>query len=174
MVRDENLEKLLHRLADTTAEPVRRGLGEDIKRRIPCRLAPYKGGMDAINIIINLRISKLTAAAAIITTVLFCATFLSRGDSIDGGLYQDYVVWIKSYLGWGPADESQNGDLAQQVREFVYYGDSIDPENTYALLAHWKLPKGKYRVIFADFGTKIVGAEELVGLQSRMLLKKTK
>ena len=180
MVRDENLEKLLHRLADATAEPVHQDLGDDIKNRIPVRLAPHKGGRDAINIIINLRIGKLTAAAVIIMTIISSVTLLYRGDPTGDGLYRFCVLRVKSYFGWGPADksgtlpdESEYDGPTQRVQDFVYYGDYIDPEDPGAILTRWKLPQGKYRVIFADFGTKIVTAEELVELQTRMLLKKT-
>ena len=178
-MRDENLEKLLHRLADTTDEPVSRSLGEEIKNRIPVGLTPHRSGADAVNIIINLRVGKLTAAAVIIMTIISLATLLYRGDPTGDGLYQYCLARVKSYFRWGLEDqsstlpdESQNDASTQRVRDFVYYGDYIDPQEPGAILTRWKLPHGKYRVIFADFGTKIVTAEELVELQSRMLLRK--
>jgi hypothetical protein len=176
-VRDENLKKLLHRLADTTDEPVSRALGEGIKNQIPVGLTPHKSGADAVNIIINLRVGKLTAAAVIIMTIISSATLLYRGDPTGDGLYQYCLTRVKSYFGWGLESstmpgESKNDESTQRVRDFVYYGDFIDPQEPGAILTRWKLPHGKYRVIFADFGTKIVTAEELVELQSRMLLRK--
>jgi hypothetical protein len=56
----------------------------------------------------------------------------------------------------------------------VFYGDSITPGDNSAILMQLKLPDGKYRVVFGDGSTKIVNAEELLELHSRMLLKKTK
>ena len=69
-MREEKLEKLLNELADATAEQPRPGLAEDIRRRIPQQLSPHRGRMDTINIIIDLRISRLAAAAAIIITMI--------------------------------------------------------------------------------------------------------
>lgn len=80
-----------------------RRLGEDIKRQIPHRLSPHRVGMDTINIIIDLRINKLAAAAAIIITIVFCATFLGGRDSAGGSVLQDSMLLIKY---WGAADTS--------------------------------------------------------------------
>lgn len=65
-------------------------------------------------------------------------------------------------------------DSTDQDKKVVYYGNSIDPEDSNAVLARWKLPDDKYRVIFANFRTKIVGAEGSIKLQPRMLQKKAR
>ena len=181
-MREEKLKKLLNELAERTAEPVHPGLAEDIKRQIPHMLMPRRRGMDTINIMIDLRISKLATAAAIIITVILCASFLGGRDSTGGGIYQDSKLLVKYCLG---GESASRGDvlagmskfyeyLVHQGRDVVYYGDSIDPKDHDAVLMQWKLPNGKYKVIFGDLRAKTVSAEELIKLQVRMLQRKTK
>jgi len=192
-MREEKLKKLLNGLADATPEPVRPGLAEDIKDQIPHRLVPHKGGMDTINtpvspwdslrrsvcthILIDLRINKLTAAAVIIITIVLCAHFLGGQDATGGGIYEDIKYW-RSWMGLGRsnllAGRSKYEYLAHQGKQVWYYGDSIDPKDSEAVLVQWKLSDGRYRVIFADLSTKAVSAEESIKLLSRMLQKKTK
>jgi len=186
MMREEKLKKLLNGLADATPEPVPPGLAEDIKDQIPHRLVPHKGGMHTINtpvrsvcthILIDLRINKLTAAAVIIITIVLCAHFLGGRDETGGGIYED-IKYLRSWMGLGrsnlSAGRSKYEYLAHQGKQVWYYGDSIDPEDSEAVLVQWKLSDGRYRVIFADLSTKAVSAEESIKLLSRMLQKKTK
>ncbi len=176
-MNEEKLTKLLNDLADATVEPVRPGLTEDIKQQIPQRLSPHKGGTDTIHIVINLRISKLAAAAVIIITILLCAGLFGGRDWTSDGIVdgvRDSLAW----LGAGRADvqavRSRYEDLVRQGRHVVYYGDNIAPGDNSAILMQLKLPDGKYRVVFGDGSTTIVNAEELIELHSRMLLEKTK
>jgi hypothetical protein len=180
-VREEKLGKLLNELADATAEPVHPYLAEDIKHQIPQQLSPHKGGMDTVNIIIDLRISKLAAAAAIIVTMILFANFFGGQSPADGGIYQNGKLLIKYCLGGIGADrsnvltaKSRYEYLAQRVKDVVYYGDSIDPQDSNAVLIQWKLPDGQYRVVFGDLREEMVSAEELIRLQARMLQKKAK
>jgi len=173
----ERLTKLLNDLADATVEPVRPGLPEDIKQQIPQQLSLHKGGTDTIHIVINLRISKLAAAAVIITTIILCASLFGGRDWASDGIIhgiRDSLAW----LGAGRADvlavRSRYEDLARQGRHVVFYGDGIAPGDNSAILMHLKLPDGRYRVVFGDGSTTIVNAEKLIELHSRMLLKKTK
>jgi hypothetical protein len=180
-VREEKLEKLLNELADATAEPVHPYLAEDIKHQIPQQLSPHKGGMDTVNIIIDLRISKLAAAAAIIVTMILFANFFGGQSPADGGIYQNGKLLIKYCLGGIGADrsnvltaKSRYEYFAQRVKDVVYYGDSVDPQDSNAVLIQWKLSDGQYKVIFGDLREKTVSAEELIRLQARMLQKKAK
>ncbi len=180
-MREEKLGKLLNELADRTAETVRPDLAEDIKHHIPHRFMPRGGGMDAVNIIIDLRISKLAAAAVIIITMILCANFLGGRDSTNGGIYQDSKMLVKYLLGgegFGRSNvlvvRTRYEYLVQKGKDVAYYGDSIDPEDNNAVLMQWKLSDGKYRVIFGDFREKTINAEELIKLQTQMLRKKTK
>jgi len=176
-MKEEKLKKLLNELANATAEPVHAGLAEDIKDQIPHRLIPHKGGMDTIHILIDLRINKLTAAAVIIITIVLCVHFLGGRDAAGGGIYEDIKYW-RSWMGPGRSNVSAGRAkyeyLAHQGKQVRYYGDSIDPEDSEAVLVQWKLADGKYRVIFADSRTEVVSAEELIKLLSRMLEKKAK
>ena len=176
-MREERLKELLNELADATVEPVRPGLTEDIKHHIPQQLSPHKGGTDAIHIVINLRISKLAAAAVIIMTILLCANFFGGRDWTSDGIV-DGIRESLVGLGVGRADvlpvRSIYDDLVQQGKPVVYYGDSIDPGDSGAVRMQQKLSDGEYRVVFADGSTTRVNAEELIVLLSRMLLKKGK
>jgi len=178
-VREEKLEKLLNELADATTEPVHPHLAEDIKHQIPPQLSPHRGGMDTVNIIIDLRINKLTAAAAIIVTMILCASFFGSRSLEGDSIYQDSKLLIKYCLEGIDADrsnvltaKSRYEYLAKRVKDIVYYGDSIDPKDDNAVLIQWKLSDGKYRVVFGDLREKTVSAEELIKLQARMLQKK--
>ena len=180
-MREEKLEKLLNELADATAEPVHPHLAEEIKHQIPQQLSPHRGGMDTVNIIIDLRISKLAAAAAIIVTMILFANFFGGQSPADGGIYQNGKLLIKYCLGGIGTDrsnvltaKSRYEYLAQRVKDVVYYGDSVDPQDSNAVLIQWKLSDGQYKVIFGDLREKTVSAEELIRLQARMLQKKAK
>ena len=70
-MNEEQLKNSLNELAQKTTEKVSPELAENIKHRIPHdfhRL--HHGRMNTINVMIDLRISKLTAAAAIILAVI--------------------------------------------------------------------------------------------------------
>ena len=173
----EGLKELLNELAGVTAEQVRPGFNEEIKRQIPQQLSPHKGGTDTIHIVINLRISKLAAAAVIIITILLCASLFGGRDWISEGIVdgvRDSLAWLGASRADVLAVRSKYEDLIRQGKHVVYYGDSIDPGDNSAILMQLKLPDGKYRVVFGDGSTTIVNAEELIELLSRMLQKRTK
>ena len=180
-MREEKLEKLLNELADATAEQPRPGLAEDIKRRMPQQLSPHRGRMDTINIIIDLRISRLAAAAAIIITMILLANFLGGRDLTGSGVYQDSRLLVRYFLvgeklgrGSLSAGRSRYEYLVGKGKDAVYYGDVIDPADGNAVLMQWKLSDGSYRVIFADLREETISAEELIKLQAQMLQGKTK
>jgi hypothetical protein len=180
-VREEKLEKLLNELADATTEPVPPHLAEDIKHQIPQQLSPHRGGVGTVNVIIDLRINKLAAAAAIIITMILCANFFGGRSQTGGGIYQNGKLLIRYCLGDIDANridvsaaKSRYEYLAQSGKDVVYYGDSIEPEDNNAVLIQWKLSDGEYRVVFGDLREKTVSAEELIKLQARMLQRKAK
>ncbi|MHC4423744.1 MAG: hypothetical protein ACYSWR_03630 [Planctomycetota bacterium] len=175
-MKEENLENLLNELAESTAEQVRPGLAEDIKQQIPHRLAAHRRGMDTVNIIIDLRISKLAAAAAIIIVMLLLASFFGGRDST-GGIYQESKLLVRYLLGTGKNSaltvKLTYEHLVEQGIDVVYYGDSIDRQDSNAVLMQWKVSEGRYKVLFRDLREQEVSAEELIELQARMLQKKT-
>ncbi|MHC4396900.1 MAG: hypothetical protein ACYS1A_14725 [Planctomycetota bacterium] len=180
-MKEKKLEKLLNGLAEKTTEPVPPGLAEEIKHQIPRRLISHRSRMDTINIIIDLRISKLAAAAAIIITMILCANFLGGRDSTGGGIFKDSKLMVRYFLTGDRVSESdilvgklKYEHLLSQGREVVYYGDSIDPQDSNAVLIQWKISDGEYGVMFGDTRTKTVSAEELITLQARMLQKEAK
>jgi len=174
----EELKELLNKLPDAMTEPVPQRLGEDIKRQIPHRLSPHRVGMDTINIIIDLRINKLAAAAAIIITIVLCATFLGGRDSTGSGMLQDSMLLIKYWGGTGGNDVSAGRvkyeHLLQRGEEVVWYGDWLNPKDNSAVLMQRKLTNGTYEVTFVDGHEQQVNSEELIKLLTGMLQKKTK
>lgn len=178
-MKEEKLEKLLNELTDRAAEPVRPGLAEDIKHRIPHKLMQHRG-MDTINVMIDLRISKLASAAVIIIAVVLWANFFSGRDSTGESIFKDGKLMVEYFL--GGSDRSSDLEAVSKFYEYligsgkevVYYGDSIDPTDSNALVMQWRLPSGEYRVIFGDLREGTVSAEELIKLQAQMLQKKTK
>jgi hypothetical protein len=180
-MEEEKLKKLFSELAEKTTESVRPGLCDDIKEQIPHRLIPHRKGMDTINIIVDLRISKLTAAAAIIITLILCANFLGVRASTGGGIFNDGVLMMRYFLTGARVSESDLSaarlkyeQLVNQDREAVYYGEGIDRYDSNAVVLHWKVSEGEYRVMFADTREKTVSSEELIKLQAEMLQKKRK
>jgi len=178
MPKEEELKELLNKLPDVTTEFVQPRLAEDIKHQIPHRLSPHRVGMDTINIIIDFRINKLAAAAAIIITIIFCATFLGGRDSAGGSVLQDSVLLIKY---WGASVESDISAGRSKYElllgcgeDVVWYGDSLDTKDRNAVLMQRKLADGQYEVTFVDGNEKQVNAEELVKLLTKMLKKGVK
>lgn len=181
-MNEEKLEKLLNELADATAGAAPPYLAEDIKRQIPQQLSPHRGGLGTISIIIDLRISKLAAAAAIIVTMILFANFFGSQSQGGDGIYQNGKMFIKYCLGGVRAEQSnvlaakaryeyivQN----QKFRDVVYYGDNVDPSDSNAVLIQWKLSDSEYKVVFGDLREETVSADELIRLQSRMLQKRS-
>ncbi len=178
MAKEKELKELLNELADKTTEPVHPGLSEDIKQQIPNRLLPHRGGLDTIKIIIDLRINKLTAAAAIIITIVFCAIFLGDRHQTVGGVLQDNMLMLKY---WGGDHENSISTSRVKYEHFLgrgeevaWYGNVINPKNNNAVIMQRKLTDGKYEIIFVDGREEQVNSEELIKLLTGMLRKKTK
>ena len=180
VMSEEKLDKLLNGLADATAEQVRPGLAEEIKQRIPDRLRPHRSRMDTINIVIDLRVSKLAAAAAIILTMFLFAGVIGGRDRADSSILESSKQVVKYWLRGGSADKSEMltgvyslyGYLTEQGKDVTYYGDAAESRDANALLLQWKLSEGSYKVIFGDLRIETVSAEKLIKLQGRMLQKK--
>jgi len=178
-MRDEKLKELLSKLADSTAEPVRQGLDEDIRHQIPQRLIRHRVTWDSFNILIDLRISKWAAAAIIIITIFLWAHFLAGWGATPDEIYQDSKLLIKYGLSGENACrgdmlaglKSFYEDLTKQGRDVTFYGESADPDDRNAVLMHWKLSNGRYRIIFNDLSARTVSPAALIRLQSRMLKK---
>jgi hypothetical protein len=164
-VADEKLERLLSELGQGAGERVRPGLAEDIKAHIPEHLHAHRRGLDTINIVIDLRVGKLAAAAAIIITMILLANI--------HGLYQDGRMLAKYFMGGSSQSDILTGKMRYELlvrngEEVVLYSD-IDTQDSNAVRMHWKLSQDKYKVVFGDMREAEVSAEELIGLQARML-----
>jgi hypothetical protein len=177
-MEEEQIKEMLTELGRRATEPVRPGLGEEIKQRIPHRLSRHKIGWDTVNIIIDLRLSKSVAAAAIIITMILLLNLFSGRDSSGGGIIKDSVFLIKY---WGGSDEDQVSisrkryeHLLERGENVVWYGDSVDVKDANAVLLQYELPDGKYELTFADGQEKKVDTEQLANVLSRMLVKRKK
>ena len=177
-MEEEQIKELLNELSRRVTEPVRPGLGEEIKQRIPHRLSRHKIGWDTVNIIIDLRLSKSVAAAVIIITMILLLNLFGGRDSAGGGIIKDSVLLIKY---WGGSDQDQVSisrtryeHLLERGENVIWYGDSIDIKDANALLMQYKLPDDKYELTFVDGHEKQVDSEQLLNLLSRMFGKRTK
>lgn len=176
-MNEEKLKNLLKELAESGSEPVRPGLAEDIKHQIPSGLAAHGRAMNTVNIIVDLRINKLVAAAVIIAAMIFMANFFTSRYSGDGNIFQESRVFLRYLLG---SDKDRTATvrsryelLAKEGLDVVFYGPGVDVKDSNSILLHWKVSDGKYKVLLADFREKEVSAEELIKLQAQMLQKKT-
>jgi len=55
--------------------------------------------------------------------------------------------------------------LIQNKKEPAYYGETVGPEDTDAVLLRWKISDNEYRIIFGDLSVGNVTAEELARLE---------
>jgi hypothetical protein len=176
---DENqIHQLLTELGPRLTEAVSPDLGEQIKQRIPHRLARHKISWDTVNIIIDLRLSKSVAAVAIIIAMILLLNLFGDRHSPMGGILQDGVLVVK-YL--GKADKidlstarTKFEHLLERGQEVVWYGESVNPKDNNAVLMHQKLDSGNYIVTFTDGHEKEVDSEELIRLMARLLREKAK
>lgn len=176
-MKEEKIKQLLGELATRATEPVRPGLGDEIKQQIPHRLSRHKIGWDTVNIIIDLRLNRSVAAAVIIVAVLLLLNVFGGRDT-SGGFFQDSMLLWKYWGGTANSDVSTGRTkyehLLQRGENVTWYGDWIDPSDNNAVMMHQKLPAGKYAVTFVDGREMEVNAEELIELLSRTMQKKAK
>jgi hypothetical protein len=174
------VEELLKVLPGQLIERARPGLAQEIKNRIPHRLSLHR--MDTISIIVDLRISRVAAAAAILLAVFLIGTFFGGRDADGLQMVQDGKLFIRYALGGEKAYKAEVlGELAkfrdaltEQGREVVFCGDRANLKDQYAILMYWPLPDGKYGVILGDLSAKTVTAKTLIRLQARMLQERKK
>ncbi len=168
---ESKIEEILKSLSEHGIERARPELAQEIKARIPSRLSvrPW----DTISIIVDLRISRLAAAAVILLAMLLIGVFLGSRDSAGARMYDD----IRYTLGGENACRAEFlGNLARfrdqlkaQGREVVYYGDQANPKDPFAIIMYWKLPDDKYGVILSDLTARTVSTKMLITLQDYML-----
>jgi len=177
-MENEQIKELLTELGPRLAEPVPSALGEQIKQRIPHRLARHKISWDTVNIIIDLRLSKSVAAAVIVIAMILLLNIFGGRDSTVGGIVQDGVLLVKYWGGAGKVDlatvRTKYEHLLQRGEDVTWYGGSASPKDGNAVLMHQKSADGKYIVTFADGREREVNSEELVELLARRLQGRAK
>jgi hypothetical protein len=179
-MKEERLEELLNELAERVVEPVRPGLAEDMKHQIPSTLGPHRGGMETINIIVHLRINRLTAAASILIAMILLANLFGGQDASGAGILDDGRILARYFLGTNvgqshlSALRSRYEHLVQKGEEAIFHADKTAVGQSNEVLLYWKLPDEKYRVVFGDFCEMTVSADVLIKLQAYMLQNRTK
>ena len=169
------LEELLKVLPGRLIERARPGLAQEVKSRIPHRLNLHR--LDTINIIVDLRVSRLVAAAAILLAVFLIGAFFGGRDADGLRMYQDGKLFLKYALGGQNAHKAEilaelakfRDDLAAQGREVVFCGNRANLNDQYAILMYWPISDGKYGVVLGDLSARTVTAKTLIRLQARML-----
>lgn len=168
------IEDLLRDLATHGIERARPGLAQRIKERIPQRLAPHR--MDRISIIVDLRISRLAAAATILIAMLVLGSLLGGPNAIGREMLHDSKLLLQYTLAGENVTRSQvvgnlmqlRDEMTAQGREVVFYGD-LGLSNRYSIIMHWKLSDDRYGVVLGDLSARTVSAGTLILLQSHML-----
>jgi len=179
-MNQDKLENLLTDLAKATEQRARPGFAEDIKHNIPQKLLAHRSA-DTVSIMIDLRINKLAAAVVIIVTLILCANFFAGTGSTGKSIFHDTWLWARYRLA-GPGETNSDllagasrvyENLLLQGKNVTYFGDSVNPGNSRAILMYWKDSRDHYTVIFANLSKKSVSAEELIAMQAVMLQKRT-
>lgn len=177
-MKEEQIKKLLNKLGPRITEPVRPGLGEEIKQRIPHKLSRHKIGWNTVNIIIDLRLSKSVAAAAIIITMILLLNLFGGRDLTGNGIIKDSMLLIKYWGGSGEdpvsTSRSRYERMLDRGENVIWYGYSIDVKDANSVLMQRKLPDGKYQLTFTDGHEQQVDSEQMVELLTRMLERRTK
>ncbi|MCU0914510.1 MAG: hypothetical protein MUC88_08115 [Planctomycetes bacterium] len=174
------IEQLLKALADRGIERARPELSGEVRARIPERLVAHR--MDTINIIVDLRISRLAGAAVILLAMLVIGSFLGGRDATGMQVLEDSKLFLRYTLGGENACKAEFlGNLAQfrdaliaQGREVVYYGKQANFNDPCAVIMHWKLSDDRYGVILGDMTARTVNAKTLITLQDHMLRERAK
>jgi hypothetical protein len=176
---NERITDLLRDVSQSLGSPIRPGLSTEIKRRIPERLAPH--GVGTINIIVDLRVSRIAAAAAIlIGLVVFGGIVESRGGALQ--MYRDSKLLVRYALAGEDAYKGEalsnlaniRDSLIAQGREVTYYGDNVNRKDEMAILMQWKIDDNKYGVILGDLSAQTVSPTTLIWLQAQMLQERRK
>ena len=174
------IEELLRILPGRWIERARPGLAGEIKSRIPHRLSPHR--MDTVSIIIDLRVSRVAAAAVILLAVFLIATFFGGRNAVGRDMYEDGKLFLKYTLGGENACKADivqglakfRDDMVAQGRDVVFYGDRVNLNDPYAILMHWTISENKYGVILGDLSARTVTAKTLIRLQARMVQEQRK
>lgn len=151
----KNTQDKLRELARCIAEPIPVHLSEKIRKNIPTRLH-HRWGKDAVNIIIHLRISRLTAFIVIVLTLLICWFSFGTHSADEGSLSAHFLMLMELLPTAGTesatlkAYESTYQRLVEDGYESVYYGNIAELDDPSDIMLYWRLGEDRYRVIFAD------------------------
>ena len=175
-MKTDEIENILRKMAKATDHRPANDLAENIIQQIPQSLREHRPGRGTINIMINLRINRIAAAAIIIFTLILFLQFFPLLNNGHSNLIQDSRMWVKAWASKAGSQQKlleQTSNLYQLLldkgKEITYYGDSIGPQAEGSILMHWKVDDNNYIVIFGDLSKDEVSAEKLIEIQSKML-----
>jgi len=175
MVDKESLKRHLRTLGQRGIEPPGPTLMQRIKDGIPARLVPHR--MDTVSIIVDLRISRMGAAAAIIVALVLAGGFFAAREGLNASLVEDGKLFLKYKLGGEKAlsrltPESLmalRDSLLAQGREVVCYSENLDDTDPFTILMYWRVDDDEYGVVMGDLSVRTVRAKALIRLQTYML-----
>ncbi len=182
---NQKITGLLKGWSQKLGDAVRPGLAWEIKRRIPDRLAPHRIG--TINIVVDLRASRIAVAAAIVIGVVLLSAIVGRQGGISQA-YQDSKLFVKYALVGEIAYRGEDlrnlmalrDDLVSQGRDVIYYGSRPGSRGKLSILMQWRIDDPndpndtKYGVVLSDLSPHTVTASTLVRLQAQMLQDRAK
>jgi hypothetical protein len=110
--------------------------------------------------------------------MILLASFFSRQDSLETGIYQDSKMLL-TYILRSRTDGSDLFSIKTRYNHLLskgvqaeYYGDKEYLNDSSAVLLQWKLPNGNYTIITGDLRERTVSPEELIELLGKMLQEK--
>lgn len=175
----EDIKRDLKGLAERGIEPAPRGLVERIKSHIPQRLVLHR--WDTVSIIVDFRISRIGAAAAIILALVVAGGVFGGREGIGASVLRDSRLFLQYKLrgesvssSLAPEDVMRLRDgLLAQGREVVCYSENPTAADKFSILMYWKLSGDDYCVVMGDLSTRTVSAKALIRLQTYMLQKRS-
>ncbi len=174
-MKKDIIENNLHKISGQTNCPAPNHLCDDIKKQLDTPAAAKPKGH--INIVIDLRINKYVAAAAIIISIIMFANLLNLHSGQT--LYNETKIVLQSLLhkDSGHTDFSDFKKLCKKLKsaghKIEYLGDTADLKNPDSILMYTKLEGDRYSVRFINLRTEIFTSKQLIAHQTRLLQSKS-
>ena len=166
----KDIERMLDNFAENGFEKPRRGLLQEIKDRIPVRLASHR--LDTINIIVDLRINRVAAAAAIVFVVILAGAYFGVRDMMNDGASVIRYALDGEEISRAKTLDNLSQFLTSQGRQVIYSANREALKDPDTILMFWRQDpnEGTYGVIFGDLSTRVVNGEELMDLLKTRVL----
>ena len=176
-MKNDTIENNLHKISNQTNCPAPNHLCANIKKQLDTQADSPAKPKGHINIVIDLRINKYVAAAAIIISTIMFANLLNLHS--DRTLYSETKIVLQSLLHKNShhADFSDFKKLCEKLKaaghQIEYLGDTADRSDPDSILMYTKLADGNFSVRFINLRTEIFTSQELIAHQTKLLQKKS-